>query len=105
VADNLLQQQFTAEAPDRIWVTDSTYIRTDEGWLYLAGIKDLYSCEIVGCAMAERMTCALTLNALNKAWSWRRPAAGLIPHSDRGSPQTLTAFKRSISVIGCCGDS
>lgn len=100
VADNLLQQQFEAEAPDRVWLTDITYIRTDEGWLYLAGIKDLYTCEIVGYAMAERMTCSLTLNALNKAWQWRRPPPGLIHHSDRGSQYCAAQYRQRLQTLG-----
>lgn len=100
VADNLLEQRFDATGPDRVWLTDITYIRTDEGWLYLAGVKDLFTCEIVGYAMAERMTCALTLNALNKAWQWRRPAAGLIHHSDRGSQYCAAQYRQRLQKLG-----
>lgn len=68
----LCWQQFTAEAPDRVWLSDITYVRTGEGWLYLAGIKDLHSCEVVGYAMSSRMTTQLTLQALNSARRLRR---------------------------------
>lgn len=99
VADNLLEQRFCAEGPDRVWLTDITYIRTDQGWLYLAGIKDLYTCEIVGYAMGERMTHALTLTALNKAWEWRRPLPGLIHHSDRGSQYCAARYRRRLDEL------
>jgi putative transposase len=84
IAPNLLDQRFTVEAPDRVWTGDLTYIATDEGWLYLAGLKDLYSGEIVGYAMGERMTRHLVMKALFRAVSLRRPASGLIQHTDRG---------------------
>jgi putative transposase len=67
VAPNLLEQQFSPTAPNQVWVTDITYIPTHEGWLYLAGIKDVFSCEIVGYAMGERMTQELTARALFRA--------------------------------------
>ncbi|MFZ6747306.1 DDE-type integrase/transposase/recombinase, partial [Undibacterium sp. JH2W] len=69
VANNLLDQTFAPGSPNQVWVTDITYISTDEGWLYLAGVKDVYTCEIVGYAMGERMTQALTAKALWKAVS------------------------------------
>jgi len=68
-----------------VWGTDITYIHTDEGWLYLAGVKDFGSREIVGFAMDKRMTKELTQEALRKALSFRKPSAGCIHHSDRGS--------------------
>jgi|GEM_PF-1293158 len=85
VAENLLNQTFEPSAPNEVWVSDITYIPTGEGWLYLAGIKDVFTCEIVGYAMAERMTQKLTSRALFRAAQQKRPAAGLIHHSDRGS--------------------
>lgn len=100
VADNLLQQRFDAKAPDQVWMTDITYIRTDEGWLYLAGIKDLCTREIVGYAMSERMTCSLTLAALDKAWQWRRPPPGLIHHSDRGSQYCAVRYRKRLDTLG-----
>ena len=100
VADNLLLQNFAASAPDRVWMTDITYIRTEEGWLYLAGVKDLYTCEIVGYAMAQRMTCDLTLKALNRAWQWRKPPPGLIHHSDRGSQYCARQYRQRLHNLG-----
>lgn len=76
------KSKFTEE---QIWVTDITYIPTQEGWLYLAGVKVIFTCEIVGYAMAERMSQDLTGRALFRAVQQKRPATGLIHHSDRGS--------------------
>jgi putative transposase len=100
VADNLLQQRFEADAPDRVWLTDLTYIPTDEGWLYLAGIKDLYTCEIVGYAMDARMTQQLTQQALFRAVKARRPARGLIHHGDRGSQYCAHDYRRMVESFG-----
>jgi transposase InsO family protein len=85
VADNLLDQQFEAAAPNNVWVSDITYIPTDEGWLYLAGHKDIFNGEIVGYAMGERITKSLVSQSLFRAVAAQRPAEGLIHHSDRGS--------------------
>lgn len=100
VAKNLLEQCFDAKAPNQIWLTDITYVRTAEGWLYLAGIKDLFTCELVGYAMADRMTVDLTLTALNMAYRWRKPAAGLIHHSDRGSQYCASAYQQRLQSLG-----
>ena len=88
VAPNLLKRDFRADRPDHKWLTDITYIPTQEGWLYLAVILDLYNRGIVGWAMSERMTSALTIRALKMAIRERRPGAGLIHHSDQGSQYT-----------------
>jgi len=85
VAPNLLSRNFTQEACNRAWVSDITYIPTREGWLYLAGVKDLYSKEIVGFSLSPRIDTALVVNALRKAFHAHRPAPGLLLHSDRGS--------------------
>ena len=85
VADNLLNQTFAPIRPNEAWVTDITYVATGEGWLYLAGIKEVFTCELVGYAMDERMTQTPTATALWKAVRNKRPAPGLIHHSDRGS--------------------
>lgn len=84
VADNLLNQNFSVDKPNKVWVSDITYIRTDEGWDYLATVKDLFSKEIVGWAVASTMTRDLAINALDAAIKKQRPPAGLIHHSDRG---------------------
>lgn len=114
VAANVLARQFTAPAPDAVWVTDITYIPTGEGWLYLAVILDLCSRGIVGWAMSERITRRLTLDALGMALGHRRPPQGLLHHSDRGSQYASgdyqTALVRqgivcSMSRRGDCWDN
>jgi transposase InsO family protein len=84
VAPNHLARNFTVSEPDVAWVTDITYIWTDEGWLYVAAILDLFSRRVVGWAASESITRELTLAALDMALVHRRPAAGLLHHSDRG---------------------
>ena len=79
VAENLLDQQFSPTAPNQVWVTDITYIPTNEGWLYLAGLKDLFDCEIVGYAMGDRMTQELTARALCRAYEVD-PSVKTAPH-------------------------
>jgi transposase InsO family protein len=107
VAENLLDQQFEATAPGQVWLSDITYIPTGEGWLYLAGHKDLCTREIVGYAMAARMTKNLVSQSLFRAVSVKRPAAGLVHHSDRGSQycsheyrKLLDQFKMRVSMSG-----
>jgi transposase InsO family protein len=85
VADNVLDRQFDADLPDRKWAVDITYIPTDQGWLYLAGVLDLCSRRIVGWSMADHMRVELVSDALNMALARRRPGEGLLHHSDRGS--------------------
>jgi putative transposase len=84
VAPNLLNRQFRVNAPNRVWTADITYIRTFEGWLYLATIMDLYSRRIIGWAMAETLKSDFVISALRMAIQFRRPAKGLLHHSDRG---------------------
>ena len=107
VAANLLNQQFEVAAPNTVWVSDITYIPTDEGWLYLAGHKDLFHGEIVGYAMGARITKNLVSQSLFRAVSAKRPAEGLIHHSDRGSQYCayeyrgiLDQFKMQASMSG-----
>src|SRR5690606_39105071 len=85
IAPDLLQRDFTAPAPNQRWVTDITYVRTAEGWLFLAAIVDLFSRKIVGWAMDATMHRRLVLMALDMVIIGRQPAPGLIHHSDRGS--------------------
>ena len=85
IAPNLLEQDFIARAINQRWVTDVTYISTDEGWLYLAAIMELHSRRIVGWAMEPTMHRSLVLKTLDMAIAARRPGTGLIHHSDRGS--------------------
>ena len=114
IAPNLLDRQFVRSAPNQVWVADITYIPTDEGWLYLAAVKDLYSCEIVGWAMDERMTKKLVAEALRAAYWRKKPAPGLMHHSDRGSQycsasyralQASYGMKTSMSRKGNCWDN
>jgi len=100
VAENLLDQKFEASAPNQIWLTDIPYIPTGEGWLYLAGHKDLFTGEIVGYAMAERMTKNLVIQSLLRALAVKQPAAGLIHHSDRGSQYCALEYT---SLLDRCG--
>lgn len=100
VAENLLEQQFTPTRPSEVWVTDITYIPIAEGWLYLAGLKDVFTCEIIGYAMGERMTQDLTAQALWRAFVNKRPAPGLIHHSDRGSQYCAHAYRDLVAQFG-----
>ena len=100
VAANLLKQDFSTQRPSQVWVTDITYIPTHEGWLYLAGIKDLHTCEIVGYALGERMTKDLVARALFGAVAHHRPAPGLIHHSDRGSQYCAHDYRRLLNQFG-----
>jgi transposase InsO family protein len=84
IAPNLLDRNFVASAPNRTWLADITYIDTDQGWLYLAAVMDLYSRKIVGWAMQDHMRTELPLAALRMAISMQQPGAGLIHHTDRG---------------------
>jgi len=85
VHDNLLARDFSVEQPNRVWLGDITFIRTEEGWLYLAVLMDLCSRKIVGWNTANRIDRWLTLTALEQAFRERCPKPGLIHHSDRGS--------------------
>jgi putative transposase len=82
------------------WVTDITYLSTNEGWLYLAGLKDLFTGEVVGYAMSQRMTKELVMQALIRAVAAKRPAAGLIHHSDRGSQYCAHDYQRLLTQFG-----
>ena len=100
VAENLLGQQFKVCQPNTVWVSDITYIPTDEGWLYLAGHKDLFSGEIVGYAMGERLSRNLVSQSLFRAVVAKRPAQGLIHHSDRGSQYCSHEYTRILEQCG-----
>jgi putative transposase len=100
VAENLLGQRFQSSAPSQIWLSDITYIPTDEGWLYLAGHKDLYTRKIVGYAMGPRMTKNLIHQSLFRAVETKSPAPGLIHHSDRGSQYCSQEYRRLIDRFG-----
>jgi len=100
VAPNLLQQNFSASKPNEKWVTDITYIWTDEGWLYLAVVMDLYSRMVVGWAMRERMTTSLVMDALQMALWRRKMPRGVIVHSDRGSQYCSYAYQALLAKNG-----
>lgn len=113
-APNLLNQKFEAEKPNEKWCSDITYIPTAEGWLFLVVILDLYSRKIVGWAMDKTMTAGMVCDAYKMALMQRKPAAGLIHHSDRGSQYTSHEFQKllvkskalaSMSGKGNCYDN
>jgi putative transposase len=114
VAENVVDRQFQPEGADRTWTADITYIATGEGWLYLAAVEDLYSKRIVGWSMSERIDSRLVVDALEMALSRRRPGAGLVAHSDRGSQYAGEHYQRllagreitcSMSRRGNCRDN
>ncbi len=100
VADDLLDRNFAAEAPNRCWVADITYLRTWEGWLYLAAVQDLYSRRIVGWSMADHMRAELVTDALQMALAHRQPERGLIWHSDQGAQFVSLAFGQQARAAG-----
>ena len=114
MSPDLLQQDFSADAPNEKWVQDITYMWSDEGWSYLAVVIDLYSRRVVGWALDSRMTAMLVIDALNMALSSRDQPTGTIVHSDRGSQYCSLDFQRlvresgmrsSMSRKGCCYDN
>src|SRR4030088_3361910 len=100
IAPNLLDRNFTATAPNRIWLADITYVETDQGRLYLATVLDLYSRKIAGWAMCDHLRAALPLAALRMAISAQRPGAGLIHHSDRGVQYASEDSRKVIQSSG-----
>lgn len=96
VAENLLMRQFEVAEPNLVWAADMTFIKTTEGWLYLAVVLDLYSRKIVGWSMGSRMTAELPLAALRMAFQQRRPAPGLMHHSDRGSQYASKVYQHAL---------
>jgi len=114
IAPDLLDRDFTASVPDQAYVTDITYIRTLEGWLYLAVVIDLFSRMVVGWAMSLRINAQMVIQALNMAILLRKPKEGLIVHSDKGSQYacydyrmllTRNGFKQSMGSTGDCFDN
>jgi putative transposase len=100
VAPNLLDQDFTTQGAGEVWGADITYISTDEGWLYLASVKDFHTKEVVGQAMGPRMTKGLVLDALGKALKYRRPLPGCIMHTDRGSQYCSADYRKMVKAAG-----
>ena len=114
IAPNRLKGDPTPTAPNQVWVADITYIWTVEGWIYLAAVMDLFSRKIVGWSLAQTMETSLVKEALQRALAHRRPAAGLLHHSDRGAQYASSAFrtlldswhiKPSMSAPACCYDN
>jgi putative transposase len=114
VAPNILERNFSPAEPNAAWGGDITYLRTKEGWLFLAVIIDLFSRQVVGWSMGERITRELTLNALRMALNRRNPGEGLIHHSDRGSQYACADYQKllkarkiicSMSRKGNCWDN
>lgn len=114
VADNLLNQNFNPVAPNHVWAGDVTYLKTGEGWMYLAIVMDLYSRRIVGWHIDKRMTTDLVKKAMIKAYNLRQPPKGLVFHSDRGSQYTSKQYRKllknykiraSMGDVGACWDN
>jgi putative transposase len=98
IAPNLLDRQFTVDSLNKTWTSDITYVRTFEGWLYLAIIMDLYSRQIVGWSMDKHMEVQLSLNALSMAYGKRRPPKDLLHHSDRGTQYACTTYQEQLKT-------
>jgi transposase InsO family protein len=96
VAPNLLERDFTAQAPDRVWVSDITYLATRSGWLYLTAIIDLFSRMVVGWALSSSLSHEMVVSALKRAIRRRRPGKGLIFHSDRGVQYACGGFRKEL---------
>jgi putative transposase len=114
VAENLLQRNFTATGPDKVWVSDITYISTERGWLYLTVFLDLFSRMVVGWALSSSLSAEMVVTALYRGIRHRRPAAGLVIHSDRGVQYACKDFRQvlekhqflqSMSRKGDCWDN
>lgn len=114
VADNLLNQNFNPAGINQVWAGDITYLKTTQGWMYLAVVMDLYSRRIVGWAIDKRMTTSLICEAINRAVAIRQPPKGLVFHSDRGSQYTSKRFgkllkshgiRASMGDVGACWDN
>lgn len=114
VVDDLVERRFRPDRPDVLWVTDITYLRTWEGWVYLAAVQDAYSRRIVGWSMADHMRAELVVDALKMAIHRRRPAPGLICHSDQGAQFVSLTFgqhardagiAQSMGSKGCAYDN
>lgn len=114
VADNLLQRNFTTDGPDKVWVSDITYIATARGWLYMTVFIDLFSRQVVGWSLSSSLSAEMVLTALSRAVRKRRPGSGLIIHSDRGVQYACSDFRKvlkkhhfvqSMSRKGDCWDN
>jgi len=97
---NLVARDFTAAAPDRLWIGDITFVPTREGWLYRAVLLDVYSRRVIGWAMADHLRAELALDALAMALQTRRPPPGLVHHTDRGGQYTAAAYQDALAARG-----
>ena len=102
-SDDLVERNFTAEGPDRLWVADITQQRCWDGWLYVAVVIDAFSRRVVGWSMADHLRTELVLDALNMAVAHRRPERGVVHHSDHGCQYTSLAFGRRLREAGLVG--
>lgn len=100
IAPNLLDRNFTPAAPNQVWTADITYLWTDEGWLYLAIVLDLFNREVVGWSLKPRMTADIVTDALTMAWFRKKPAPGVMHHSDRGSQYASNLFQDKLKEYG-----
>ena len=100
IAENVLNREFMVDTPNRVWITDITYLWTEEGWLYLAGVVDLFSRRVVGWAMADHMREALIQDALQMALARRHPEPGLLHHSDRGVQYASDHYRATLKSAG-----
>jgi putative transposase len=100
VAENLLDREFTATRPNEKWASDITYVETDEGWLYVATVEDLYSRKVVGWSLRDRMTSDLVESALEMAIGRRLPSGDLLLHSDRGSQYASGSYQELLKSQG-----
>lgn len=100
IVENLLDRDFSIDQPNKAWVSDITYIPTDEGWLYLSSVIDLYNREAVGWSMSGRIDRKLVIDALDMAVLHRKPGPGLIAHSDRGSQYASFDYRRELEKHG-----
>lgn len=101
--ENILKRQFKVASPNQVYVSDITYVWTQEGWLYLAVVIDLFSRKVVGWSMSPRMKATLVCDALRMAIWQRKPKPGLIVHSDRGSQYASDAYRQLLALYGCVG--
>ena len=99
IAENVLDRDFTATRPNQKWVSDITYIRTDEGWLYVTVVIDLYSRKVVGWSMDDHMRASIVMKAFNMAVAHRRPTSDLLFHSDRGSQYASDVFRNRLDFL------
>ncbi|MFO1374145.1 MAG: IS3 family transposase [Agitococcus sp.] len=100
VSPNTLDRQFSVSQPNQVWTTDITYVWTLQGWLYVAVVIDLFSRHVVGWAMANHMKTSLCVSALQMAFWRRKPAKGLIHHSDRGSQYASKEYREHLAIMG-----